>query len=132
MDIVRSLFRYGLVGILSNAGGYLVYLLITWAGMPPKTAMTILYITGATIGFFGNKSWTFSYKGGLSASALRYVVAHACGFVINYLMLSYFVGRLGYPHQAVQAIAIFVVAAFLFVTFKLFVFPTRALADETR
>ena len=118
-----QLFRYGLVGVTSNLSGYLIYLLITYWGGGPKVTMTLLYIVGASIGFYGNRQWTFAHKGTILKSGIRYFVTHLLGYLINLLILLTFVDRLGYPHQWVQAVAIIVVAGFLFLVFKYFVFP---------
>ena len=120
---VGQLVRYGLVGITTNSLGYLVYLLITYYGVEPKVFITFSYPIGATIGFFGNRQWAFAHKGSLLGSGARYVIAHFFGYLINLILLVIFVDKLGYPHQWVQASAIFVVAGFLFVVFKFFVFP---------
>jgi putative flippase GtrA len=117
------LVRYGLVGALTNLAMYLLYLLITYFGVEPKQVMTGLYLVGALIGFVGHRNWTFTHEGALLGSGARYAIAHVCGYLINYLLLAVFSDRLGYPHQWVQASAILIVALFLFVTFKLFVFP---------
>lgn len=118
-----QLVRYGLVGITTNALSYLIYLLITYFGVEPKTLITFLYPMGAAIGFYGTRRWAFSHKGAMLKSGFRYCIAHFFGYLINLLILFTFVDRLGYPHQWVQAAAIFVVAGFLFVVFKYFVFP---------
>jgi len=122
--VVKQLLRYAVVGVTSNVTGYLVYLLVTHLGMEPKVAMSFLYALGATIGYFGNSSFTFSYKGGFLESGIRYGMAHSLGYVLNLALLLVFVDIFEYPHQLVQAIAVFIVAAFLFVAFKFFVFRT--------
>ena len=122
---MKQLVRYGLVGIASNLSIYLVYLLITFLGLEAKAAMTLVYFIGATIGFIGNRKWTFDHQGDAHGAAIRYVIAHALGYLINFLLLLGLVDHLGYPHQLVQAFAIVVVAAFLFVTFKLWVFREK-------
>ena len=116
-------FRYGLVGIASNLSGYLLFVLITYWGVEPKLAMTLLYVVGATIGFIGNRQWAFAHSGTLLEAAARYFIAHMFGYLINFLILLLFVDGLDYSHRWVQAGAIFVVAGFLFVAFKYFVFP---------
>lgn len=121
-----QLVRYGLVGVASNLSGYLVYLLITYWGVEPKKTMTLLYIVGAAIGFIGNRKWAFTHKGSMLKSGIRYFVAHFFGYLINLLILLTFVDRLGYPHQCVQAVAIIIVAGFLFLVFKHFVFSNVA------
>ncbi len=117
-----QLFRYGLVGVASNLVGYMVYLLITYLGATPKITMSLLYGVGATIGFWGNRKLTFAYRGSLLGTGVRYIVAHSFGYFINLTILIVMVDKLGYAHQWVQAIAVFVVAAFLFLSFKFFVF----------
>lgn len=124
-SVMLQLFRYALVGGASNLLAYLIYLLATSLGTAPKTAMTLLYVAGATIGFFGNKNLTFSHRGNFTGSGIRYLIVHAAGYSMNLSFLSIFVDRLGYPHQLVQAVAILVVAIFLFVAFKFFVFPAH-------
>lgn len=115
-------FRYGLVGIASNLSGYALFSFITYWGMRPKIAMTLLYVVGATIGFLGTRQWAFAHKGALLGSGARYFVAHVLGYLINLFMLFIFVDRLGYSHRWVQAGAVIVVAGFLFVVFKYLVF----------
>ncbi len=127
---LKQLSRYVLVGLASNAAGYMVYLLVTYFGVAPKLAMSILYGFAATIGYVGNRNITFAHKGGLVGTGLRYAMSHFLGYLINLGILVYFVDHLGYAHQLVQAIAIFVVAGFLFVAFKLFVFPDRNASES--
>jgi len=122
---MQQLIRYGLVGLASNAAIYLVYLFLTYLGMEAKSAMTLVYLIGASIGFVGNRNWTFAHRGGTSSAALRFVLAHVLGYMLNFLILYAFVDRLGYAHQGVQAAAIIIVAGFLFVTFKYFVFNEK-------
>lgn len=123
--LARQLVRFGLVGIGTNVGGYLVYLGLTHSALPPKMAMTGLYFLGAVLSFVLNRHWTFGHQGGISGAGLRFALAHAGGYVMNLAMLTVLHDMMGWPHQIVQALAIVVVAAFLFVVFRLFVFPVR-------
>lgn len=118
-----QIIRYGIVGIANNLAGYLVFLILTWWGLEPKLVMTVLYTTGATIGFFGNRQWAFNYRGNLLGAGMRYCIAHLCGYVVNFLLLLVFVDKFGYPHALVQGVALIIVAGFLFLLFKYLVFP---------
>ena len=122
-ESVTRLFRYALVGLLSNVAGYLAYLAFTSLGGAPKITMTLLYGVGAAVGFFGHRSLTFEHQGSIIGAGGRYVIAHCFGYFLNLSILIVFVDKLGYVHQWVQAIAIFIVAVFLFLAFKVFVFP---------
>lgn len=128
----KQLARFAFVGIVSNFTGYLVYLLVTYLGATPKTTMTLLYAVGATIGFMGNRNFTFAHKGNLLGTSTRYFIAHLFGYFINLAILIIFVDRLGYGHQLVQAVAIFVVAGILFITFKFFVFTNMNASNLDR
>jgi putative flippase GtrA len=119
---IQRVLRFGAVGLASNAVGYLIYLLITFLGAGPKTTMTVLYAIGATIGYFGNRRFTFGFRGDHLKAVLRYGIAHLAGFALNYALLFTLVDIYGYPHQLVQAAAIFIVAGFLLLAFTFFVF----------
>lgn len=123
--LMQQLIRYGLVGVVSNAAIYFLYLLITYLGVEPKIAMSLVYVIGTVIGFIGNRNWTFAHRGGSSSAALRYGLAHLFGYLLNLLILLTFVDHLGYAHQWVQIVAIVIVAGFLFVVFKYFVFREK-------
>ncbi len=120
-----QLIRYGVVGLISNAAMFLAYLIITHLGIEPKLAMTLMYFLGASIGFLGNKKWTFAHGGDSLGSAMRYALAHLLGYLLNLSLLFICVDHLGYAHQWVQGAAIIIVAGFLFVAFKFFVFRRR-------
>lgn len=118
----REFFSFGLVGLSSNLVAYFIYLFITYFGMPPKTAMTIIYISAASIGYFGHKKITFNHSGNVLKSLTKYLTAHCLGYLLNLFLLFYFVDIQGFPHELVQIFAIFTVAMFLFFSFKFFVF----------
>jgi putative flippase GtrA len=119
---MRQLIRYAVVGLLSNTAAYLLYLLLTYAGMGHKTTMTMLYVVGTLQTFYFNRGWTFGHDGKVSSAFLRYVAVYGMGYVFNLLALIVFVDNWGYLHQWVQGGAILVVAIFLFVAQKLWVF----------
>lgn len=125
-ETTKQLLRYACVGVMSNAAGYLIYLLLTSLEMAPKLAMSMLYGVSAMIGFFGNRNLTFSHKGARLGSSVRYIFVHVVGYLINLAVLVIFVDQLGWAHQFVQASAILIVATFLFITFKLFVFKSSS------
>ncbi|WP_024850581.1 GtrA family protein [Hydrogenovibrio kuenenii] len=118
-----QLYRYGLIGIALNASGYTVYLMLTnIVGIQPLVVVSILYPSSLLLSFFFNKNYTFSYKGRLWPSSKRYLIAQTLGFLLNLGMIYIFVDYLGYPHEYVQLMAIFVVALFLFVMMRHFVY----------
>ena len=130
--LLKQLLRYGVLGIVNNSAGYLIYLLLTYLGAAPKLTMTLLYAVGAVLGYAGNRRFTFAHRGNQMASGPRYVVAHFFGYLLNLAILIVFVDHLGYAHQWVQAAAIFIVAGFLFMAFKFFVFTGSNLINADK
>lgn len=117
--------RYSLVGFFTNLIGYGIYLIFTYLGVTPKSTITVLYFFGALLGFFANRRFTFNYDGDVFLAVCRYVIAQILGYLLNLFILFLFVDILGIAHQIVQAIAILVVALFLFFLSYFFVFPKK-------
>lgn len=122
---LRQVVRYGVVGVLNNLLGYLIYLLITWLWLDPKVAVTLMYPIGAVTAYFGHARYSFAYNGSPYHGIIRYAIAHVIGYGANIGMIYVFSDRLGYPHQLVQAAAIVAVAGILYLLFRYFVFPNR-------
>ncbi|MFC5430156.1 GtrA family protein [Paraburkholderia denitrificans] len=125
-----QLLRYGLVGVTINLAGYLIFVLATTHGAEPKLTMTLLYIAGIASSFWANRNWTFKDRGNVLGPGLRYGSAYALGYLLNLGLLLVFVDYLHYSPRVIQFIAVFVVAAFLFVTLKLLVFMQPATMQE--
>lgn len=123
--MLSQVIRYGVVGLLNNLLGYLVYLLVTWRWLDPKVAVTLMYPIGAVTAYFGHAKYSFAYSGSTSNGIIRYAIAHLVGYGANISMLYVFSDLLMYPHQLVQAVAIVVVAGILYLLFRYFVFPNR-------
>lgn len=119
-----QMIRYGIVGITSNAVGYLLYLVLTAAGVEHKLAMTLMYMIGVVQTFLFNKRWSFDHDGSHRHAFVRYVMSYGVGYAVNLTGLYFCVDRLGWPHQAVQGVMVFVVAALLFMLQKFWVFRT--------
>lgn len=122
-DWFGQLLRYGVVGLALNGLGYLLYLALTFgAGADPLWVVGVLYPVSVAASFFLNRRWTFNHSGSASRSLGRFVMAHVGGYLLNLGLLWLFWSWLGLPHPLVQAAAIFIVAAYLFMVFRIFVF----------
>lgn len=129
---LRQFFTYASIGVLTNVLGYATYLILTYLWDAPKLTMTALYFVGASIGFLANRRFTFRHDGGIGVTGVRYLLAQVAGYLLN-LVLLLFVDWFDFPHQIVQAIAIFVVAIFLFVMLRVFVFaPSLSVTGVVR
>lgn len=120
-EALTQFIRYVSVGLSSNAILYGLYLCATWLGIGPKTAMSVLYLMGVVVTFFLNKSWTFKTTTD-SGQFQRYIVAYCLGYIVNWSALFVFVDLWQLPHQFVQAVLVFAIAALLFGVQRYWVF----------
>lgn len=125
-----QLVRYGLVGVATNAIIYILYLVLTYFGVGPKVAMTLMFIIGATFCFVGNKKWTFSHQGESSSAALRFLVAYAMAYTLNLFCMWVAVDRMGIPHYLVQAVNLVVISALLFIAQKFWIFAENPVCNN--
>ena len=120
--------RFALVGLGSNLVLYLLYLVLTTAGLGHKTAMTLLFAVGTLQTFVVNRAWTFGYKGGVQASFVKYAASYGMAYLLNLGALLIFVDHLGFPHQLVQGVMIITLALMLFLAHRYWVFGAPAAA----
>jgi len=109
------------VGIIQNGTGYIIYLTLTCIGLDPKVVVAFSYPIAIYVSYQGNKKFTFSGRKG-KKTAFKYIMSHFVAYFLNLLLLYYFSDVLGYPHQIVQLLSIAIVAIYLFIIFKTFVF----------
>lgn len=114
--------RYGVVGLLTNCAGDLVYLLVTWLCREPKLTVTLLNSVGVFGGYFGHARYSLAYQGRATPGLARYLIAHRMGSGTKVSLL-YVSDLLRVPHRAVQARVKFIVGGVLFVLFKFCAFP---------
>lgn len=122
MKLSKEFIRYSVVGAATNIFGFLLYALLTTLGVNPVLTISIFYPIHIGLAFYLNKKWSFSHKGRISTSAVRYLVAYAGCYVLNVGILGFFNGYLGYSHLVVQVIAIVIIALLLFLAQKYWVF----------
>lgn len=123
----RQFVNYAFIGLLSNLLGYMLYYLLTYYFSAPKLIMTILYTFAALVGFFANRQFTFKNDSSVGSIGFRYLLSQLFGYILNLSLLFIFVDILDFKHQIVQVIAIPVVAIFLFLLSKYFVFTPQPL-----
>ena len=118
--------RFAIVGVVSNAALFLLYLLLTQFGVGPKLAASVTYAIGVLQTFAFNRSWSFRHAEAPAPALVRYVTAYALGYAVNIIGLHLLVDLGGFPHQWVQGVMIIAVAALLFTLQKFWVFPRTA------
>lgn len=122
---LNQIIRYGVIGILTNLMGYLVYLLLTFFLLDPKITVSILYPLSALIAYFSHMKHSFLYQGKRTGSLLRYILVYLMGYFLNITLILILHEKFQIPHQMVQVVAIVLVGFLLFFLLKYFVFPLK-------
>lgn len=117
--------RYLLVGGSVNGLNYIAYLLITWLGVSPRIAVTVLLPLSLLAAFQGHARLTFPSGRRDAGAARRYVVTTLVGYLLNILLLTVLVEGLGILHQLAQFIALATIVPIMFVTLRSRVFTAR-------
>lgn len=117
--------RFAIVGVVSNAVLFLLYLLMTRLGLGHKLAATLAYAVGVLQTFVFNRTWSFRHGGAGEPALGRYVAAYALGYALNMAALFALVDRGGLPHEWVQGVIIIVLAVLLFLLQKFWVFREK-------
>jgi putative flippase GtrA len=94
--------------------------------------MTTAYAVGMLIAFIANRHWTFGTQAPDGNPLGRYLLAYGLGYVINYCALLVLVDYFGMPHLYVQAVMILLLAIFLFVLQKHWVFKPKSAVQLAR
>jgi putative flippase GtrA len=122
--IVRAQFiRYVLVGLGLNAALYAAYLSLTWWIMGSEIAMTVIFSVGVLLSFLANRRITFRHRGDHLAALRRFLACYAVLYLIDFVALWVFAGRMGFPHQIVQGCVALVIPLLAFIAQKYWVFP---------
>ena len=85
---IKQFFLYCVTGSILNSLGFSLYVLITYFGVEPKSAMTVLYFIGVIVSFFVNKKIVFSHGGFCCFVFAKFCLVHFSGYVINLFLLS--------------------------------------------
>ena len=74
--IPRSLFRYSLVGIVTNAAAYCVFLALLWWTLPAVWSAAIGYFAGMAFSYLANRLWSFESVAGHRSDIFRFLLAY--------------------------------------------------------
>jgi putative flippase GtrA len=124
-NLIGQLARYGVVGLVTNGALFGGYLALTSVGMSVLFAMTVMYLLGVMGSFYANGLWSFRSETNGLAEFWRYATVYACGYALNYSLLTALMRQARIHHSYAQAICIFAVAAFCFFAHRYWVFPGR-------
>lgn len=117
-----ELLRFIYIGILNNLWGYLIYLILTFWGLSPKTVLVVFYPIGIFIAYRSHKRHSFGFHENSFLVKIKFLTVYLLGFFLNLSILNLLYKKMGYSHQIIQGISIGIVALFNYFLLKNFVF----------
>jgi putative flippase GtrA len=127
MRTLRQLVTFAVIGAVSNAALYGIYLVLSNFGVGPKAAMTAVFVLGVLCTYALNRRWTFRHDD-TGRSAVRYAGTYLFAYAMNVAALALLVDVASLPHRTVMLGLIVATAVFIFVLQKLWVFPAKPAA----
>jgi putative flippase GtrA len=85
---LRSLFRFGVVGIINNSAAYLLFLALIWVGVAPVVASGVCYCMAIGAGYLANRYWSFDARSAHATDSPRYLAAYGIGLVFALVLIS--------------------------------------------
>jgi putative flippase GtrA len=117
--IIR-LTRYGVVGLVTNAVVYVIFVIMIWFGMKPLLASGLCYAIGLTLSYLINRRWTFDSTGNHSSDLPRFLAAYGLGLGVTLLSMTILLGFL--IPQLAQLVTIVITAVAIYIFLHLFKF----------
>jgi putative flippase GtrA len=118
--------RFALIGIKTNVIYYLCYVVLVFAGVPPRFALTTIYTFGILYTFGFNRTYVFKTDAPPLSQLLRYALTYLVAWALNIILLEGSVSILGVNPYVAQAFLIPIIAAINFLALKFFVFYHQA------
>lgn len=127
-DRLGRVWRYAAVGVVTNGACYLLFLLLIGVGVGAVAANGMCYLAGVTMGYVGNRRWTFRSENRHAHDVIRFAAAHAVGLSSSIATIALLLRVL--PPPLAQIGAIVVAAVAIFVSLELFGFARPATGLE--
>jgi putative flippase GtrA len=120
---LAEITRFGIVG-LSSVGFYYALLIgfVEWLGMQVLVSAVLAYLISMVWNYWRQRSWAFKSDRDHKSSIPGYIVTHAVGMGINTVALYIFAYYFEIYYLLAQVIATCAVAAWSYLSLKLWVF----------
>ena len=112
--VLRQWLRFCTVGGLNTLLSWVLYALLTGAGVPYLVASALAFAAGAVNSYVLNRRWTFRSRGRRSPEIARFAVVQAVGLATDVLLLDALVHDAGVQHLLAQALVFPVASAVTF------------------
>lgn len=123
MITISRLFRFSIVGGLTAFVFYFVlYTLVEYAMISVLISSSVAYIVAIVLNYMLHYGWTFEAKGPHRIAMTRFIGMNVGGFMINFLIMYYFVSDDNSNYLVVQLAAISCIIIWNYILSSLWVY----------
>jgi putative flippase GtrA len=122
MSYISQIIKYGSVGFVTNALGYMVYIVIAnIIGVSPPVAAIISGFLVISLSFYLNKRFSFGNNSKSISMAVNYYILYVA-ILFHSFIIFIFSNVLGFAHEIIAGISIILISCSLFLIQKFLLF----------
>ena len=123
MPYISQIIKYGSVGFVTNALGYMVYIVIAnIIGVSPPVAAIISGFLVISLSFYLNKRFSFGNNSKSISMAVNYYILYVSAILFHSFIIFIFSNVLGFAHEIIAGISIILISCSLFLIQKFLLF----------
>ena len=123
MSYISQIIKYGSVGFVTNALGYMVYIVIAnIIGVSPPVAAIISGFLVISLSFYLNKRFSFGNNSKSISMAVNYYILYVSAILFHSFIIFIFSNVLGFAHEIIAGTSIILISCSLFLIQKFLLF----------
>ena len=123
MSYISQIIKYGSVGSVTNALGYIIYIAIAnIIGVSPPVAAIISGFLVISLSFYLNKRFSFGNNSKSISMAVNYYILYVSAILFHSFIIFIFSNVFGFAHEIIAGISIILISCSLFLVQKFLLF----------
>ena len=123
MSYISQIIKYGSVGFVTNALGYMVYIVIAnIIGVSPPVSAIISGFLVISLSFYLNKRFSFGNNSKSISMVVNYYILYVSAIFFHSFIIFIFSNVFGFAHEIIAGISIILISCSLFLIQKFLLF----------
>ena len=123
MSYISQIIKYGSVGSVTNALGYIIYIAIAnIIGVSPPVSAIISGFLVISLSFYLNKRFSFGNNSKSISMAVNYYILYVSAIFFHSFIIFIFSNVFGFAHEIIAGISIILISCSLFLVQKFLLF----------